>query len=137
MFFTGLFIKYLILDSEKAEREFDYSYQDSIFASKMQSDTSELIQKKVDSDQELLDFNTYELNLRANSQNNLAPASIDINSAAREELVILPGIGEKTADAIIRHREKFGKFKTAEALMNVKGIGVKKLEKIRKYIYVK
>ena len=47
----------------------------------------------------------------------------------------LPGIGEKTALAIIEYRNN-KKFNSIEEIMNVKGIGPKKFEKIKNNITV-
>lgn len=49
--------------------------------------------------------------------------AVNINTAAREELMALPGIGEVTADKIIRYREENGKFKHKEDIIKVPGIG--------------
>ncbi|HVK37849.1 MAG TPA: helix-hairpin-helix domain-containing protein [Candidatus Kapabacteria bacterium] len=62
-----------------------------------------------------------------------APSSIDLNSATREQLETLPGIGAKTAEAIIERRRHIP-FRRAEDLMEVKGIGEKKLAKIRPFL---
>jgi competence protein ComEA len=59
---------------------------------------------------------------------------ININTATAEQLVLLPGIGKKTADTIIEYRTKNGNFKTIDDFAKVKGIGPKKLEKIKKYL---
>ncbi len=56
---------------------------------------------------------------------------VDINRAGAEELMVLPGIGEKLAEGIILHREANGPFRTPEEIKGVKGIGPKKLEVIR------
>lgn len=61
---------------------------------------------------------------------------IDINTANAEELMLLDGIGEVTAEAIINYREENGGFRNIEEIMNVYGIGEVKFEKIREYIYV-
>jgi competence protein ComEA len=60
---------------------------------------------------------------------------IDINSATKEELMELDGIGEKTAEKIIEYRKKT-KFKDIEEIKEVKGIGEKKYEKIKNYICI-
>lgn len=49
---------------------------------------------------------------------------IDIRTAGAEELLLLPGIGEKRAADIIAYRQT-KKFESAEELLNVKGIGAK------------
>lgn len=61
---------------------------------------------------------------------------IDVNLASREELVLVPGIGEKTAGKIIEARAQRGTFSRLEELMAVKGIKEKRLEKLRPYLYV-
>lgn len=60
---------------------------------------------------------------------------VNINTASREELMTLTGIGEKTADAIIAYRE-IAPFETADEIMQVKGIGEKKYAAIKDDICV-
>jgi len=55
---------------------------------------------------------------------------ININTATSSELQTLNGVGEATADAIILYREEKGLFTSVEGLVNVKGIGTKKVEKL-------
>jgi competence protein ComEA len=55
---------------------------------------------------------------------------VDINSATEKELVSLPGVGEKTAKAIVAARP----FKTIDDLKNVKGIGDKTFEKLKAHV---
>lgn len=59
---------------------------------------------------------------------------ININRANLEQLDSLPGIGPVLAQAIIDYRTEFGDFQTPEDLLNVSGIGEKKLEAILDYI---
>lgn len=66
-----------------------------------------------------------------------APAGkVNINSASVEQLGTLPGVGPKLAARIVEYRQKTGAFKSAQELMNVKGIGEKNLEKLAPYLTV-
>ncbi len=61
---------------------------------------------------------------------------VDINSADLEELISLPGIGEKTAEKIIIKRNELGRFNSIEDIMLVPGIGSKTFEKISSHIII-
>lgn len=61
---------------------------------------------------------------------------ISLNTASREELMMLSGIGESIAERIILYRQENGNFQTIEELKNVKGIGDKVFEKIENNITV-
>ncbi|MGN0695201.1 MAG: ComEA family DNA-binding protein [Oscillospiraceae bacterium] len=61
---------------------------------------------------------------------------IDINTAGTEQLMTLNGIGEATAEKIIRYRDENGGFSSVDELLNVNGIGEKKLADIREYVCV-
>ena len=67
---------------------------------------------------------------------NLTSFPISINSATPEELILLPGIGEVTAKKILEYRIKNKGFKTKDEIMEVKGIGKVKFEKIKDKICV-
>ncbi|MEN3202995.1 MAG: ComEA family DNA-binding protein [Atribacterota bacterium] len=56
---------------------------------------------------------------------------VNVNTASLKELESLPGIGAVLAQRIIEYREQHGPFRTLEDLLKVKGIGPKKLEKLR------
>lgn len=64
-------------------------------------------------------------------------AKININTATKEELTTLKGIGEVKAEAIIKFREHYGSIRSIEELINIKGIGEKTIENIKKDIIVK
>ena len=68
----------------------------------------------------------------------LAPdfSPLDLNTAPAEELAKLPGIGEALAERIVAYREEHGPFEAVEDLMNVSGIGEKKLEGLRDRVTV-
>ena len=62
--------------------------------------------------------------------------TLDLNQATREELIALPGIGEKTADVILGYRASHGRFTTLDELKNIKGITDAKLSRLKQYLYV-
>lgn len=62
---------------------------------------------------------------------------IDLNTASREQLMALPGIGEAKAGQIINYREKNGRFETIEDIMKVPGIKNAGFEKLKDYITVR
>ena len=66
------------------------------------------------------------------SDNNL----VNINTASKEELKTLPGIGDGIAARIIDYRESTGSFKSKDDIMLVRGIKEKLFEKIKDYITV-
>lgn len=59
---------------------------------------------------------------------------LDINRASSTQLESIPGIGPATARRIIESRSK-RKFTSVEDLLDVKGIGKKKLDRMRPYIF--
>lgn len=61
---------------------------------------------------------------------------VDINSSTKEELTNIPGVGEVLAARIVEYRDANGPFYSAQDLLQVEGIGPKKLEKIKEYISV-
>lgn len=61
---------------------------------------------------------------------------ININTAPKETLVLLDGIGDKMAQRIITYRTEHGPFETIQDIMKVNGIGDKKFEKIKSRITV-
>jgi competence ComEA-like helix-hairpin-helix protein len=61
---------------------------------------------------------------------------INLNSASATELQQVPGIGPSTASKILEMRKSYGAFKSVDDLLAIKGIGPKRLEKMRKYLTV-
>ena len=61
---------------------------------------------------------------------------ININTANKEQLMKISGVGKTKAEAIIEHREKNGDFKKKEDITKVRGIGKATFEKIKDKIEV-
>lgn len=61
---------------------------------------------------------------------------VNLNTASKEELMALRGIGEARAEDIIRYREEFGPFRTIEEIMNISGIKEAAFRKIKDSITV-
>lgn len=70
------------------------------------------------------------------SETAAASGKVNLNTAAKEELMTLPGIGESKADAIIRYREETGLFQNIEDIMLVPGIKEGTYNNIKEYIVV-
>ena len=70
----------------------------------------------------------------ANKKPPLKP--ININTANSDELQQVPGIGPATAEKILQMRKSYGAFKSVDDLLSIKGLGKKRLEKMRKYLTV-
>lgn len=61
---------------------------------------------------------------------------IDLNTAQRKEFMELPGIGEQLAERILQYRKAHGAFRTIEQLREVKGIGKKRMDRLRPLVTV-
>ena len=62
--------------------------------------------------------------------------TVNVNKAALAELVRVPGIGNSTAERILEVRKENGKFATLEDLVQVKGIGEKKLARMKPFLTI-
>lgn len=62
--------------------------------------------------------------------------TININKADMETLQQLPGIGPSLAKRIVEYRRENGEFSQIEDLMNIKGMGIKKFEKLKQYVII-
>jgi competence protein ComEA len=66
----------------------------------------------------------------------LALAAVNINTATKEELMTVKGIGEKRAQEIIDYRKKNGNFKSVDDLEKVPGVGPGLMKQIRSQVTV-
>jgi len=142
-FFIGFVIKIYNDNSKPEYKSYDYTKEDSIFnyynnrAEKNQrGEINKKEDKLVDSKEEVLDFSSTGFE-KKKSLPPLEEKSININEADLQTFITLPGIGEKTAQKIIDLRSKKDKFENLKELMEVKGIGKVKFNKIKKFLYIK
>lgn len=66
----------------------------------------------------------------------ITSGTININTASKEDLMRLPGVGEATAEKIMEFRQT-KKFRRPEDIMQIKGIGKKKFEAMREFVEVR
>ena len=79
-----------------------------------------------------------EQSLPDDTKGDFVPAGkLDLNLAAKEDLMNLPGVGESKADAIIKYREEHGRFNSIEEIKNIAGIKDGIFNQIKEYIMVK
>ena len=57
--------------------------------------------------------------------------ALDVNSASADELEKLPGVGRRTAEKIVAHRERYGRFRRPEHLILVPGISDKRFREMK------
>ncbi len=67
-------------------------------------------------------------------QNTTSANSININTASAAEIEKLPGIGRKTAEAIVAFREQNGPFRWPEGLMLIRGVSESRFAAFRQFI---
>jgi comEA protein len=135
----GLVVNYIKqIKNNNAYLEFDYKKEDSLFFTAAEDNRPAdtlitQVQKKIDSQSESLDF-TKENLPKTKVKPKFDGKIVNINSAPISILATLPGLGQKTANAIVEYRINNGKIKSIDELLNIKGIGKTKLNKIKNFI---
>jgi competence ComEA-like helix-hairpin-helix protein len=137
--FSGLIYKHFFQNSTREETIFSYFDQDSMFFAAVNGENNpenlnNISNKVVDYKQEVLDFNTQDFTKKR--VHLLKEKSININTAGLNDLIKLPGIGEATAENILKYRDTNGNFRNLEELMNVKRIGEKRFSQIKAFLFI-
>jgi len=118
-------------------KNFSYTKDDSLFISESQGNESIKAFETSDSlnKSKVLDFKNQSF---FNAERKAIPKekSVNLNKSGVEELTKIPGIGKIIAKNIIELRNQRGKFLTLEELLDVKRIGDKKFNKIKRYFYI-
>lgn len=70
------------------------------------------------------------------NQNTNGETKLNLNTATKEQLMELPGIGEAKAESILKYRQEQGKFTSPEDIMNITGIKEALFNKIKDFITV-
>jgi len=140
-----LTLAYASTDLIFPEPEFDYSDSDSIFAAKSAQLAAEreLILQRYRPTEGIKPTETTLVDVKADtiqpdSTNEstmvVSDSLININTASAEKLQELPGIGPAYSTRIVEWRNKNGQFVSKEQLLEIKGIGEKRLEAIQPLI---
>lgn len=75
-------------------------------------------------------------NVSSDSSPNVESSRLNLNTATSEQLITLPGIGPSYAERILEWRNKNGNFTSIDQLLQIKGIGEKRLEELRPLLEV-
>jgi competence protein ComEA len=62
---------------------------------------------------------------------------LDLNRVSIDDLCLIPGIGESLAQEMIAYRERRRGFRSVEELKNVRGVGEKKYQNLKKFFIAK
>lgn len=132
-FLAGLGLQHLRTSNPRPGEDdplFNYAVSDSIFQSKASRPLDTLANSPADT-------NTIQTSSKHVKRGNAPHSIININTATKNELMELPGIGETYAERILIYRNDHGPFRSVDELENISGIGKKKLEKIKPFAKVK
>ena len=135
---VGAAAKFFIQSKDSIDyKTFSYAHDDSLFFSDYSGidssnalGTSDSLSKS-----NVLGFKSRDFS-RTAPKSTPGDNSIGLNKSGLTDLTLVPGIGKVTAKNIIELRNTRGKFSNLEELLDVKGIGDKKFNKIKRYFYI-
>ena len=139
LFLAGfIYVKFIQRSNETPYKQFEYAKEEEQLIKTWQDDSLEESSSSENADtvkKHVLELKDTPNELTA--KKDIQEKSINLNTATKEQLMLIKGIGAKTAENIISYRDKNGSFSSLNALMQVKGIGQVKYEKFSKYLYLK
>lgn len=133
-FVSGVLIHRFTSSSEAratSSQQFDYSRSDSAYRAHAQ-----IIPDSVPASQSAATPMENRANASRGEKTKGFSGTINLNTATKTQLMQLPGIGPSYAERILQYRAEHGKFASIDQLLKVKGIGEKKMEKLRPFITV-
>ena len=115
---------------EKAGGFTDKAYIDDLNLAQLLNDGEKIVVQSIEN------ISEESLNVPQDAQTEEDEGMININTADKDKLDSLPGIGEKLADAIIAYRDEYGEFSSVDEIKEVDGIGDGIYEKIKDSITI-
>lgn len=133
MLSIGLGIKFYKSMPEHKTKKYSYAKEDSLFAyfNNLDLDTS-----ITEYDPLLINKTPFIAKNREQQPyiKKTFSGKLNLNAASVNQLTDLPGIGIKTAEQIFSYRKRVGRIKSLDELLNVKGIGEKKISKLKAFL---
>ena len=136
MLCLGVGIKYYRSLPERMNKNFSYAKEDSLFAyfNNLDLDTAASETEPLFSDGKSFKEKKAEQVIYTKKT---FSGTLNLNTATLDQLITLPGIGAKTAEQILAYRKRVGKIKSLNELLQVKGIGEKKVLKLKPFLTLK
>ena len=133
---TGEVLRSGVYEMESGSRVIDLVNEAGGFTVDANQEAVNLAEKLRDGSKVYIPNNDDKVNIKSlSSSSSDSEVIVDLNTGSKEELMKLPSVGEKTADSIIKYREE-NEFEDFNDLLNVPGIGKKKLDSFKGMISI-
>ncbi|MFR1323853.1 MAG: helix-hairpin-helix domain-containing protein [Ezakiella massiliensis] len=133
---TGEVLRSGVYEMESGSRVIDLVNEAGGFTVDANQEAVNLAEKLRDGSKVYIPNKDDKVNIKSlSSSSSDSEVIVDLNTGSKEELMKLPSVGEKTADSIIKYREK-NEFEDFNDLLNVPGIGKKKLDSFKGMISI-
>lgn len=133
---TGEVLRSGVYEMESGSRVIDLVNEAGGFTVDANQEAANLAEKLRDGSKVYIPNKDDKVNIKSlSSSSSDSEVIVDLNTGSKEELMKLPSVGEKTADSIIKYREE-NEFEDFNDLLNVPGIGKKKLDSFKGMISI-